>query len=70
MQLLFTAIKTKLNTVGDIAHEQTIIYRELFAGHLVGSGPAKRRKMIMIIFVVVIIIICDGQEALIAVNIE
>ena len=35
-----------------------------------GSGPAKRRKMIMIIFVVVIIIICDGQEALIAVNIE
>ena len=35
-----------------------------------GSGPAKRRKMIMIIFVVVIIIICDGQEALIVVNIE
>ena len=51
-------------------HEQTIIYGQLFAGHLVGSEPAKRRKMIMIIFVVVIIIICDGQEALIAVNIE
>ena len=28
----------------DIAHEQTIICRQLFAGHLVGSRPMKRKK--------------------------
>ena len=27
-----------------IAHEQTIICRQLFAGHVVGSRPMKRRK--------------------------
>ena len=31
----------KLN---DIAHEQTIICRQLFAGHVVGSRPMKRKK--------------------------
>jgi len=28
----------------DIAHEQTIICKQLFAGHLVGSRPMKRKK--------------------------
>ena len=28
----------------DIAHEQTIIYKQLFAGHVVGSWPIKRKK--------------------------
>ena len=28
----------------DIAHEHTIICRKLFAGHLVGSRPMKRKK--------------------------
>ena len=28
----------------DIAHEQTIICRQLFAGHMVGSLPMKRKK--------------------------
>ena len=28
----------------DIAHEQTIICRQLFAGHLVDSGRMKRKK--------------------------
>ena len=28
----------------DIAHEQTIICRQLFAGHVVGSRPMKRKK--------------------------
>ena len=28
----------------DIAHEQTIIYRQLVAGHAVGSRPMKRKK--------------------------
>ena len=31
----------KLN---DIVHEQTIICRQLFAGHVVGSRPMKRKK--------------------------
>ena len=33
--------QTKLN---DIAHKQTIICRQLFAGHVVGSRPMKRKK--------------------------
>ena len=28
-----------------IAHEQTIICRQLFAGHVVGSRPMKRKKI-------------------------
>ena len=28
----------------DIGHEQTIICRQLFAGHVVGSRPMKRKK--------------------------
>ena len=28
----------------DIAHEQTIICKQLFAGHVVGSWPIKRKK--------------------------
>ena len=33
--------QTKLDAIG---HEQTIICRQLFAGHLVGSHPKKRKK--------------------------
>ena len=33
--------RTQLN---DIAHEQTIIYRQLFLGHVVRSGPIQRKK--------------------------
>ena len=36
-----TYSQTKL---GNIAHEQTIIYRQLFAGHVVGFRPIKRKK--------------------------
>ena len=28
-----------------IAHEQTIICRQLFAGHVVGSRPIKQKKI-------------------------
>ena len=28
----------------DIAHEQTIICKQLFSGHVVGSWPIKRKK--------------------------
>ena len=31
--------------IDDIAHEQTIICRQLFAGHVVGSRPMKRKKL-------------------------
>ena len=41
--------------MGDIAHEQTIIWRQLFAGHVVGFRPIKNKKnlqrMIMIIII-------------------
>ena len=30
-----------------IAHEQTIICRQLFAGHVVGSRPMKRKKNLL-----------------------
>ena len=30
--------------LNDIAHEHTIICRQLFAGHVVGSRPMKRKK--------------------------
>ena len=30
-----------------IAHEQTIISRQLFAGHVVGSRPMKRKKNLL-----------------------
>ena len=35
-----SCIKTKLD---GIVHEQTIICRQLFAGHMVGSRPMKRK---------------------------
>ena len=42
-----------------IAHEQTIICRQLFAGHVVGSRTTKRKKNFhrMIIIIIIIIII-------------
>ena len=30
--------------LNDIAHEHTIICRQLFSGHVVGSRPIKRKK--------------------------
>ena len=38
-----------------IAHEQTIICRQLFAGHVVGSRPMKRKKNLLRITIKVII---------------
>ena len=46
--------------LNDIAHEHTIICRQLFAGHVVGSRPMKRKKhlyrMIKPIVVVVVVL--------------
>ena len=33
-----------LKQLNDIEHEHTIICRQLFAGHVVGSWPMKRKK--------------------------
>ena len=52
----------KLNT---IAHEHTIICRQLFAGHVVGSRPMKGKKhfhrMIISISVAVLEVILVGR---------
>ena len=44
--------KLSQKRLNDIAHEHTIICRQLFAGHVVGSRPMKRKKHLhgMIIF--------------------
>ena len=36
--------QTKLDS---IAHEQTVIYKQLFAGHVVGSRQMKRKKNLL-----------------------
>ena len=36
--------QTLKRQLDDIAHEQAIIFRQLFAGHVVGSRPMKRKK--------------------------
>ena len=36
--------KLSQKQLNDIAHEHTIICRQLFAGHVVGSRPMKRKK--------------------------
>ena len=42
-----------------IAHEQTIICRQLFAGHVVGSRPMKRKKnLLQMIVMLACILIC------------
>ena len=39
-----TCTQTRLD---DIAHEQAIICRQLFAGHMVDSWPMKRKKNLL-----------------------
>ena len=46
--------QTKLD---DSAHEQTVICRQLFAGHVVGSRPMKRKKNLQRMITIIIIII-------------
>ena len=36
-----------------IAHEHTIIGRQLFAGHMVGSQPMKRKKKLLRIIMII-----------------
>ena len=46
-----------------IAHEQTIICRQWFAGHVVGSRPMKRKKNLLrmkITFIDVYLLLCFG----------
>ena len=39
-----------------IAHEQTIICRQLFAGHVVGSRPMKKKRNLLRMIIAIIII--------------
>ena len=41
------------NTLDGIAHEQTIICRQLFAGHVVGSRPMKRKKNLLQMIIII-----------------
>ena len=43
-RIIIIRSQTQLN---GIAHEQTIICRQLFAGHVVGSQPRKRKKNLL-----------------------
>ena len=38
----------------DIAHEQTIIWRQLFAGHVVGFWPIKNKKKLQWMIIIII----------------
>ena len=40
-------ICSQVTLLDSIAHEQTIICRQLFAGHVVGSQPMKRKKNLL-----------------------
>ena len=46
-RILFAAKRQSQTQLDNIAHEQTIICRQLFAGHVVGSGPMKRNKNLL-----------------------
>ena len=43
-RIVFAAKDLSQKQLNDIAHEHTIICRQLFAGHVVGSRPMKRKK--------------------------
>ena len=53
-KIVFAAKKLAKKRVKEIAHEHTIICKQLFAGHVVGSRPMKRKKHLhrMIILVI------------------
>ena len=48
--------------LNDIAHKHTIICRQLFAGHVVGSWPMKRKKHLHRIIIVIDITGSDSEQ--------
>ena len=46
-RILFAAICQSQTQLDDIVHEQTIICRQLFAGHVEGFQPMKRKKNLL-----------------------
>ena len=48
----------------DIAHEQTIICRQLFAGHVEGFQPMKRKKNLLRMIISIIVFFWEegGEE--------
>ena len=49
-------ICTKLE---NIVHEQTMICRQLLAGHVVGSRPMKRKKNLQQMIIIIILLCCS-----------
>ena len=43
-KIICSKTEAKQNKLDDIAHEQTITCRQLFAGHVVGFWPVKRKN--------------------------
>ena len=52
--------------LNDIAHEHTIICRQLFAGHVVGSRPMKRKKHLHRMIITVVQKYCHSLYKLLA----
>ena len=46
-RILFAAKHLSQKQLDGIAHKQTIICRQLFAGHVVGCWPMKRKKNLL-----------------------
>ena len=46
-RILLAARHLSQTQLDGIAHEQTIICRQLFAGHVMGSRPIKRKKNLL-----------------------
>ena len=46
-RILFAAKHQSQTQLDDVAREQTIICRQVFAGHVVGSWPMKRKKNLL-----------------------
>ena len=46
-RILFAARCLSQTQLDDIVHEQTIICRQLFAGHVEGFWPMKRKKNLL-----------------------
>ena len=46
----------------DIAHEHTSICRQLFAGHVVGSRPMKRKKHLHRMIMIIVLLYIERKQ--------
>ena len=52
-RILFAAKHQSQTQLDDIVHEQTIICRQLFAGHVEGFQPMKRKKNLLQVILII-----------------